>query len=146
VHRLEPDLVIDLATLTGANAVSLGNGTAALYADNDELAASLAAAAAEAGERVWRMPLPTDYLEYLHSDLADLYSAPAQGAGSVVAALYLREFTGEHRDRWAHLDMSAPSWVDKSAADLTKGATAWGVRTLIRFLETLPREGGMSSV
>ncbi|MFG3553344.1 leucyl aminopeptidase family protein [Micromonospora sp. NPDC047557] len=134
VQQLKPDLLIDLATLTGANAVALGKRTAALYSENDELAADLLAAIEAAGEAAWRMPLHTDYVEYLGSEIADLYSAPAQGAGSVTAALYLREFTGDLRDRWLHLDMSAPSWADGDQAELTRGATGWGVRSLLRWL------------
>jgi leucyl aminopeptidase len=137
VDQLAPDLLVDLATLTGANAVALGKRTAALYSDNDDLAGAVAAAAAAAGERVWRMPLPADYAEYLASDIADLYSAPDRGAGSVVAALYLREFTGDLRDRWVHIDMSAPSWADSAEAELTKGATGWGARAILRWLESL---------
>jgi leucyl aminopeptidase len=134
VAKLEPDVVIDLATLTGANSVALGSRTAALYSHDDDLAAGLTAAGEQAGERMWRMPLPDDYADYLHSDLADRHSSPAQGAGSVVAALYLQEFLGDKVTSWAHLDMSAPSWAAKSDADLTKGATGWGARTLVRFL------------
>jgi leucyl aminopeptidase len=127
-------VVIDLATLTGANAVALGTRTAALYSHDDELAAALIAAGEQAGERMWRMPLPDEYVDYLHSDLADRHSSPSQGAGSVVAALYLREFLGDKVESWAHLDMSAPSWAAKSDADLQKGATGWGARTLLRYL------------
>jgi leucyl aminopeptidase len=134
VARLEPDVVIDLATLTGANAVALGKRTAALYSHDDVLAEALVTAGAAAGEQMWRLPLPDDYVEYLHSDIADLHSSPSQGAGSVTAALFLREFLGEFVDRWAHLDMSAPSWAEKPDGDLTKGATGWGVRTLLRYL------------
>ena len=137
VDRLSPDLLVDLATLTGANAVALGKRTGALYSDSDELATGLLDAIHTAGERAWRMPLPTDYVEYLGSEVADLYSAPTQGAGSVVAALYLREFTGELRDRWAHIDMSAPSWAESNDGELSKGATGWGVRALLRWLGTL---------
>jgi leucyl aminopeptidase len=137
VRRLRPDLLVDLATLTGANAVALGKRTAALYSDSDALAAALTEAGAEAGERMWRMPLPADYLEYLGSDIADLHSSPVRGAGSVVAALYLREFVGDRRDCWAHVDMSAPSWVDSADGELAAGATGWGVRTLLRWLATL---------
>ncbi|WP_213454916.1 leucyl aminopeptidase family protein [Rhizomonospora bruguierae] len=140
VARLAPDLLVDLATLTGANAVALGKRTAALYSESDDLAAALRAAADQAGERVWRLPLPADYVEHLGSDIADLHSSPTQGAGSVVAALYLREFTGDRRDRWAHLDMSAPSWIEANEGELTKGATGWGVRTLLRWLEGLVEE------
>jgi leucyl aminopeptidase len=134
--RLRPDLLLDLATLTGANAVALGRRTGALYSDDPDLAGALAAAATAAGERVWRMPLVDDYVEALGSDVADLNNAP-EGAGSVLAALYLREFTGAARDRWAHVDMSAPAWAEKDDAELSRGATGWGVRTLLRFLATL---------
>ncbi len=137
VRELRPDLLVDLATLTGANAVALGKRHAALYSDNDDLAADLLAAIDAAGERAWRMPLTDDYLEYLASDIADLHSSPARGAGSVVAALFLREFAGDLRDRWAHLDMSAPSWSDDVHGELVKGATGWGVRGLLRWLATL---------
>jgi leucyl aminopeptidase len=137
VQRLAPDLLIDLATLTGANAVALGRRTAAVYSDSDDLAGALIAAAGDAGEQAWRMPLPADYLEYLGSDIADLLSYSDRGASSVTAALYLREFTGDLRDRWLHVDMSAPSWADAADGELAKGATGWGVRTLLRWLATL---------
>jgi leucyl aminopeptidase len=137
VRRLNPDLLVDLATLTGANAVALGKRTAALYSDNDGLAEELAAAASAAGEQVWRLPLHDDYLELIASDIADAANSSDGGAGSVTAALYLREFTGAARDRWAHLDMSAPSWADSSDGELVKGATGWGVRTLLRWLEAV---------
>ncbi|MFC0528259.1 leucyl aminopeptidase family protein [Phytohabitans kaempferiae] len=138
VERLAPDLLVDFATLTGANAVALGKRTAALYSENDDLAAVFIGAAEEAGERAWRMPLPSDYVEYLGSEVADLFSAPDRGAGSVVAALYLREFVGDRRDRWVHLDMSAPSWSESADGVLPKGATGWGVRALLRWLAALP--------
>ena len=132
--RLAPDVLVDLATLTGANAVALGKRTGALYSDNDELAGDLAAAADRAGERVWRMPLHDDYTELLGSEVADLVNSVEEGGGSIMAALYLREFTGDLRDRWLHLDMSAPSWADGDQAELSRGATGWGVRSLLRWL------------
>ncbi|MGC1215350.1 MAG: leucyl aminopeptidase family protein, partial [Micromonospora sp.] len=136
-QELRPDLLVDLATLTGANAVALGKRHGALYSENDQLAADLLTAIEAAGEHAWRMPLPADYVEYLGSDLADLHSSPDRGAGSVVAALFLREFTGDLRDRWVHVDMSAPSWSENDEAELTRGATGWGVRGLLRWLATL---------
>ncbi|GAA1805205.1 leucyl aminopeptidase [Planosporangium flavigriseum] len=137
VRRLDPDLMVDLATLTGAQSVALGKRTAALFSDNEALAGALADAADAAGERVWRMPMPDDYREALDSQVADLVNATEVGAGSVMAAMYLREFTGEFRDRWAHVDMSAPAWADSPDAELVKGATGWGVRTLVRWLGTV---------
>ncbi len=141
VAELDPDLVIDLATLTGANAVALGKRTAALYSHDDELAEALTAAGAAAGEWMWRLPLPDEYREYLHSDIADRHSSPSRGAGSVVAALFLSEFLGDRLDRWAHIDMSAPSWIETDEGDLTKGATGWGARMLLRYLAGAP-DGG----
>jgi leucyl aminopeptidase len=132
--RLRPDLIVDLATLTGAQSVALGKRTAALFSDNDALAKELADAAAEVGEQLWRLPLPEDYLTALRGDETDLVNSTDVGGGSVMAALYLREFTGVYKDRWAHLDMSAPAWSDRVDGELVKGATGWGVRTLLRWL------------
>jgi leucyl aminopeptidase len=137
VRRLRPDIVVDLATLTGAARTALGKRTAALYSGSDRLAEALTAAAQAAGEQVWRMPLIDEYLEAIASEVADVANSSNAGAGSVTAALYLREFVGTARDRWAHLDMSGPSWSEDSSAELVKGATGWGVRTLLRWLGTL---------
>ncbi|WP_425322703.1 leucyl aminopeptidase family protein [Actinoplanes ianthinogenes] len=131
-ERVAPDTIVVLATLTGANAVALGKRTAALYSEDDALAGALEAAGAAAGERMWRLPLPGDYVEYMRSDIADRHSSPTQ-VHSLVAALYLREFMGGVKS-WAHLDMSAPSWAEDHDLELTKGATGWGARTLIRYL------------
>jgi leucyl aminopeptidase len=136
--RLKPDYLIDLATLTGASHVALGKQTAALFSDDADLAGALRAAGDEAGEPVWQLPMPDDYLGLIRSDVADLANIgrPAQ-AGAVVAALFLRELAGEYRDRWAHIDMSAPSWSDRDNGALAKGATGWGVRLLVQFLAAL---------
>ncbi|MBO0871391.1 MAG: leucyl aminopeptidase family protein, partial [Micromonosporaceae bacterium] len=133
-RRLGPDLLVDLATLTGAARVALGRQTAALYTADDALAAELAGAAQAAGENLWRLPLVEEYREQIRSDHADVVNVGDGTAGSIAAALYLREFTGAARDRWVHLDMSAPSWADNNDAELAKGATGWGVRTLLRWL------------
>ena len=136
VEHLAPDALVDVATLTGATSVALGKRTAALYSGSDTLAEALAEAGAAVGEPVWRMPLVDDYVEALGSDVADLVNATDVGGGSLMAALFLREFTGEARDRWAHLDMSAPAWSDSADGVLAKGATGWGVRSLLRWLES----------
>jgi len=87
---------------------------------------------------MWRLPLADEYVPMLASDVADLNNAPAPGqAGSIMAALFLREFTGEARQRWAHIDMSAPSWSERNDGPLVKGATGWGVRTILRWLAGL---------
>lgn len=133
--KLAPTAMVDLATLTGASRVSLGKTTAALFSDNEELAAGLQEAAAESGEHVWRMPLADEYLKEVNAEIADLNNA-AGNPGAITAALYLREFAGPFRDRWAHIDMSAPSWSSENDGDMRKGATGWGVRTLVRWLSS----------
>jgi leucyl aminopeptidase len=136
VAELEPDVIVDLATLTGAQVVALGERTAALYSDSDDLAAALTGHGAAAGEQMWRMPLIDDYREYLRSDIADRHSSPPKGGGP--AALFLREFLGDRADRWAHIDMAGPSWTDSTDLELTRrGATGWGTRTLVRYLAAL---------
>ncbi len=137
-RRLRPDYLVDLATLTGAQNVALGKRTAALFSHDPELASGLRSAGELAGEQLWPLPLADDYLGLLRSDVADLANIglPAQ-AGAVVAALFLREFTGDRRERWAHIDMSAPAWSDRADGPLVKGATGWGVRLLLRWLGSL---------
>jgi leucyl aminopeptidase len=137
-RRLRPDYLVDLATLTGASHVALGKRVAAVFGDNADLIEGLRRAGDEVGEPVWPLPLADDYLGLLGSDVADLANVSLAGqAGAVVAALFLREFAGEKRDRWAHIDMSAPSWSDRSEGPLVKGATGWGVRMLLRWLRSL---------
>ena len=137
-RRLRPDLLVDLATLTGAQHVALGKRTAAIFSEDEELAAAITRAGAEVGEQMWRMPLADTYQALLGSDVADLNNAPPGiEAGAVIAALFLREFTGALRDRWVHIDMSSPSWIETNEGPLVKGATGWGVRTLLRWLATL---------
>jgi leucyl aminopeptidase len=133
VAHLEPDLLLDLATLTGASRVALGKKTAALFTDSPLLLESLIAAARDAGEQIWQMPLADDYVKDVAAEIADFNNA-AGAPGAITAALYLREFAGPLRDRWAHIDMSAPSWSGEVDGELPKGATGWGVRTLVRWL------------
>jgi leucyl aminopeptidase len=80
------------------------------------------------------MPLVDDYVRDISSEIADVANSSSAGAGSIAAALFLREFTGDARPNWVHIDMSAPSWADSVDGELAKGATGWGVRTLLRWL------------
>ncbi|MEJ5944925.1 leucyl aminopeptidase family protein [Pseudokineococcus basanitobsidens] len=135
-EELEPDLLVDVATLTGAASLGLGRRHAALYTDDAPLLEQLRSASAATGERVWRMPLVEDYRYALDSDVADLRHVAAKGgpgAGSVTAALFLREFTGSRR--WAHLDIAGPGRADADEHEVTKGATGFGARLLLRWLE-----------
>jgi len=133
--ELDPDAIVDLATLTGAQVVALGNRIAGLMGSDDDLLAELEAAAAATGERVWRLPLPEDYAEQLRSEVADLKNIGRPGqAGTLIAGLYLKEFTGEVP--WAHLDIAGPAFTeDGDGYYLAKGGTGVMVRTLVRFLQ-----------
>jgi leucyl aminopeptidase len=135
VEALDPDVIVDLATLTGAATLGLGRRHAALYATDDRLAAALDAASEASGERVWRMPLVEDYMDALHSDVADFCHIDRDGkhmGGSITAALFLREFTGGRR--WAHLDIAGPARADSDEHEVTRGATGYGVRLLLHWL------------
>ncbi|WP_007511640.1 MULTISPECIES: leucyl aminopeptidase family protein [Pseudofrankia] len=135
--ELGADVLVDLATLTGAVSIALGRRTAGLFASDDALAGDLATAAAAAGERVWRLPLVEEYRPALESPVADLANmgrALDVGGGSITAALFLREFTDGLP--WAHLDIAGTARADSDDAEITRGGTGWGVRTLLRWLTT----------
>jgi leucyl aminopeptidase len=136
---LGAEVLVDLATLTGAVSVALGRRTAGLFASDDALAGELTAAAERAGERVWRLPLVEEYRPALESTVADLSNigrALDVGAGSISAALFLREFTAGLP--WAHLDIAGTARSDADDAEITRGGTGWGVRTLLRWLTDGP--------
>jgi leucyl aminopeptidase len=135
---LAPDLVVDLATLTGAARVALGTSIAALYATDDELATALLDAGTASGDRLWRMPLAGDYRGGLDSPVADLANVARAGgrAGSIDAALFLREFTGGRS--WAHLDIAGAARATSDDGENTKGATGFGTRLLLRWLAASP--------
>jgi hypothetical protein len=128
---LDPDVVVDVATLTGAATRGLGRGHAALFANDDRLAQALTRAGDSSGERVWRMPLVEDYRPLIDSDVADLChvaTTPKAGAGAVVAALFLREFTGGRS--WAHLDIAGPGRSERDNGLVNRGGTGFGARLL----------------
>ncbi len=135
---LAPDLVVDLATLTGAARVALGTSIAALYATDDELATALLDAGTASGDRLWQMPLAGDYRGGLDSPVADLANVARAGgrAGSIDAALFLREFTGGRS--WAHLDIAGAARATSDDGENTKGATGFGTRLLLRWLAASP--------
>ena len=136
IEELDPDYVVDLATLTGAIGIALGKRTAGLFANDDRLATALLAAAEEAGERFWRMPLVEDYRRDLDSPVADLKNIGGKfGGGAITAALFLREFVDGRR--WAHLDIASAARSDGDEDEISKGATGFGVRTLLTWLESL---------
>jgi leucyl aminopeptidase len=132
--KLDPDLVVDAATLTGAALVALGKTTSAYYATNDELATSLEGAAREAGESFWRMPLLDELADQLKSDIADFKHTGDRYGGSILAALFLREFVGGRP--WIHCDVAGPVWGERARGIYPKGATGHPVLTFLKLVES----------
>lgn len=132
--RVKPDALVDVATLTGAVVVALGPLAAGLFSNDGILASALETAAADAGEKVWRMPLYDEYLDDLKSGPADLQNVGDRWGGAITAALFLREFVPDGLP-WAHLDIAGPAFLEKAAMGLPVGATGAGVATLLRWLE-----------
>lgn len=131
--KLGVDGIIDLATLTGACVIALGNDIAGLFTPNDELATSLGTAAEQAGEKIWRMPMEEKYFEGIKSPIADMKNTGPRGGGSITAALFLKEFVKD-TPAWAHLDIAGPVWADKEQGYIPSGATGYGVRLLVNWV------------
>ena len=130
VEKFKPATVIDVATLTGACIVALGNQASALYANDDDLAADIDAAGIETHDRVWRMPLWDEYQQQLTSAFADMINIGGPGAGSITAACFLARFTKQYR--WAHLDVAGTAF--KGGMGKTKAATGRPVYLLTQYL------------
>jgi leucyl aminopeptidase len=132
-ERFKPRLMVDLATLTGAVIVALGSELAGLFSNNEELAERLIAAGNSVGEKVWRLPLTEGFDRAIDSDAADVKNiAGDRGAGSSIGAQFLQRFV--NGVPWAHLDIAGVAWSKKDAPTVPKGATAFGLRLLDRFV------------
>ncbi|WP_313807766.1 leucyl aminopeptidase [Sphingobium sp.] len=128
-----PEVVIDLATLTGAMIVSLGHEYAGIFANDDELADDLIAAGKAAGDPLWRFPLGDAYNKLIDSPIADMKNMGARYGGSITAAQFIKRFVDDGV-KWAHLDIAGMVWADKPGATWDKGATGYGVRLLDRYV------------
>ncbi len=136
VKEIEPDEMVDAATLTGAVVMALGQGVSGVVGSPDAIVERVLAAADSAGERMWRLPLHDEYREGLKSDVADLNNISSQrGAGAIVAGLFLREFAGGIP--WVHLDIAGTAFTEKEGPLGPKGATGVAVRTLLAYLGRL---------
>lgn len=133
-QKFKPQLMVDLATLTGAIIISLGHEHAGLFSNNDILADRLLASGRAEDELLWRMPLADAYDEGLKSPVADMQNiaGPGFGAGSITAAQFLQRFVD--KTPWAHLDIAGTAWSKKDKATVPKGATGFGVRLLNRLV------------
>ena len=131
--RFKPKLMVDLATLTGAVMVALGNVHAGLFSNNDELADRLLASGKAVGEKLWRLPLAEAYDRAIDSDAADVKNISGdRGAGSIIGAQFIQRFVNSVP--WAHLDIAGVAWSKRDAPTVPKGATAFGLRLLDRFV------------
>ena len=136
VKKHKPQVMIDLATLTGACVVALGEKIAGVFTPDDELAEAIIASGNKSHERCWQMPLPEDYKELLKSDFADLNNmASSSWGGAITAALFLSEFIGD--TRWAHIDIAGPAYIKKGDAYCGPGGTGFGVRLLCDLIAKL---------
>ena len=136
IKKYKPQFLIDLATLTGACVVALGEGYAGLFSNDDVLATGIVRSSEKTGERCWRLPLPDDYKKLLKSELADINNMPKTRWGAAItAALFLSEFVDG--TSWAHIDIAGPAYWSKGNDYCRPGGTGFGVRLLCEFLHTL---------
>ena len=136
--NLDPDYVVDIATLTGAISLGLGRQYAAMYTRNKALAHTLSEIGERTGDRVWQMPLIDDYTDSLVSDIADFNHTADKahyGAGSVTAALFLEQFVGQRQ--WVHLDIAGTARSESDSGENPKGGTGFGVRLLVEWLTSI---------
>ncbi len=135
VENYSPEMIIDLATLTGACVVALGFIASGLFCTDDSLCRALVRAGESTHERLWRLPLFEEYGELLKSEIADIKNIGGRWGGAVIAAMFLKRFVGDVP--WAHVDIAGPAWLPKAQDYLPAGPTGVGVRLLV---ETLTRE------
>jgi len=136
-QKFKPKFIIDVATLTGACRVALGNLCSGAFANNQELVDKVIAAGAEAGELIWQMPMYEQYKEQNKSDVADIKNVGGKYAGAITAAQFLAEFVGD--TPWVHLDIAGTNLSEKERGYLVKGATGVPVRTLVNLVLSLAR-------
>jgi leucyl aminopeptidase len=132
-RQFRPEVMVDLATLTGAMIISLGHEYAGVFSNDDGLAQKLIAAGSTTGDRLWRLPLGDAYDKLIDSPIADMKNVGPREGGSITAAVFLQRFV-EEGVKWAHLDVAGTVWADKPGALWDKGATGYGVALLDRFV------------
>ncbi|HYW14759.1 MAG TPA: leucyl aminopeptidase [Allosphingosinicella sp.] len=132
-RQYKPEVIVDLATLTGAMIISLGHEYAGLFSNDDGLAGQLMAAGSASGDKLWRMPLGDPYDKLIDSPIADMKNVGPREGGSITAAVFLQRFV-EAGVKWAHLDIAGMAWADKPSHLYDKGATGYGVALLDRFV------------
>ncbi len=132
------DAIVDLATLTGACMVALGDNHAGVMGTSDSWIEQVQEASAAVGEKTWQLPLPQEWRSNLDSDIADMKNIGGRYGGASIAGLFLKEFVGDDIP-WVHIDIAGPAFVDKETSTETKGGTGYGVRTLVQLLKSYKR-------
>lgn len=132
-ERFKPEVIVDLATLTGAIIISLGHEYGGMFVNDDGLAAQLTAAGAATGDKLWRMPLDDAYDKLIDSGIADMKNVGPREGGSITAAKFIQRYV-KPGVKWAHLDIAGMVWASKDGPLWAKGATGYGVRLLDRFV------------
>jgi len=136
MQKYKPDVMVDIATLTGACVVALGEKIAGLFTSDDALAETITKSGQKTHERIWRMPLPADYKKLLKSDFADINNmSSTRWGGAITAALFLSDFT--EGTRWAHIDIAGPAYQKKGSAYCDAGGTGFGVRLFCDLIDRL---------
>jgi leucyl aminopeptidase len=133
--KTKPDVIVDLATLTGAARVALGATYAAVLGNDQSTIDALLVAGMAVGEPLWQLPLVKEYRDDIRSPIADVKNVGGPEAGTITAALFLEEFVGDAR--WAHLDIAGPAFAEKDTTLSGRGATAFGVRLLVEWIRGL---------
>lgn len=130
--RYQPKAIIDLATLTGACVIALGDYTIGLFGNDESLLKRVEEASLKTGEKVWRMPLWEEYFEYLKSDVADFKNVGTRAAGAIIGGVFLSKFV--EKIPWVHLDIAGPASIEKERPYIPRGGTGVGVRLLLQLL------------
>jgi leucyl aminopeptidase len=131
--KLGATQIIDLATLTGAVSIALGDVNTGILGTDQELIDEVIAAGREVGEKLWQLPLDKEYSKQIKSDIADIKNVGGRKAGTITAAAFLKEFADGVS--WAHLDIAGTAWGDDAKPYRAKGPTGVGVRTLLNLIE-----------
>ena len=130
--RYQPKAIIDLATLTGACVIALGDYVIGLFGNDEPLVKRIEEASGKTGEKVWRLPLWDEYFEYVKSDVADFKNVGTRAAGAIIGGIFLSKFVG--KVPWVHLDIAGPASIQKERPYIPRGGTGVGVRLIIQLL------------
>jgi leucyl aminopeptidase len=148
IEQYKPQAVVDLATLTGGVVVALGKTMAGVMSNDDGLVEELNAAADASGEKIWRLPVGEDQRDYIKSDPADIVNSGGREGHPLQGGAFLSFFVkweGDDKIPWAHLDIAGVADTEKELPTYAKGATGWGVRTLVNWAASKAAGGGAST-